>query len=68
MTATIAFVLAEVSGTWRASIEVPRTATLNHGGDAQVSAVSCGAPGKCSAGGYYTGKNGDMQAFVVSER
>jgi hypothetical protein len=62
-----AFVLTEVSGTWQTSLEVPGTAVLNQGGDAQVSTVSCGSPGKCSAGGYYTGKNGYMQAFVVSE-
>jgi hypothetical protein len=62
-----AFVLTEVSGTWQTSLEVPGTAALNQGGDAQVSTVSCGSPGKCSAGGYYTGGNGYMQAFVVSE-
>ncbi len=61
-----AFVLTEVNGTWQTSLEVPGTAALNHE-DAQVSTVSCGAPGRCGAGGYYTGKNGYMQAFVASE-
>jgi len=60
-------VLSEVSRTWQISLEVPGTAALNQGGDAQVSTVSCGSPGKCSAGGHYTGKNEYMQAFVVSE-
>ena len=62
-----AFVLTEVSGTWQASVEVAGTAALNKGGDAQVSTVSCGSPGRCSAGGYYTGRNAYMHAFVVSE-
>ena len=61
-----AFVLTEASGTWQPSLEVPGTAALNHE-DAQLSTVSCGSPGKCSAGGYYTGENGYMQAFVVNE-
>jgi hypothetical protein len=62
-----AFVLTEVSGTWHTSVEVPGTAALNSGGDAQVSTISCGSPGRCGAGGYYTEKNDFMQAFVVSE-
>lgn len=62
-----AFALTQVRGTWQASVEVPGTAALNRGGDAQVAAMSCGSPGKCGVGGYYTGKNGYMQAFVVSE-
>jgi hypothetical protein len=62
-----ALVLTEVSGTWQTSVEVAGTAALNRGGNAQVSTVSCGSPGRCSAGGYYTGKAGYMQAFVVSQ-
>ena len=62
-----AFVLTEVSGTWQISLEVPGTAALNQGGDAQVSTVSCSSPSKCGVGGHYTGKNGYMQAFVVSQ-
>ena len=62
-----AFVLTEVSGTWQTSLEVPGTAALNKGKDAQVSTVSCASPGRCSAGGHYTGKNGYYQAFVVNQ-
>jgi hypothetical protein len=62
-----AFAVTEVSGTWRASVEVPGTGARNKGGNAQVSTVSCGSPGRCSAGGYYTGTNGYSQAFVVRE-
>ncbi len=46
---------------------MPGTATLNKGGNANISAVSCGSAGNCSAGGYYTDGSGHTQAFVVSE-
>lgn len=56
-----------LAGTWGTAQEVPGTATLNAGGLAQVNSVSCGAAGKCSAGGFYTGSSQRWQAFVVSE-
>jgi hypothetical protein len=62
-----AFVVNEVNGTWHTAIQVPGLAALSTGLDAQVSAVSCGSAGKCSACGYYTRKSGAMQAFVVNE-
>src|SRR5258708_27521001 len=58
---------SQVHGTWRTAKEVPGTATLNKGGNANISAVSCGSAGNCSAGGYYTDGSGHTQAFVVSE-
>ena len=48
---------AAVNGTWRTAREVPGTAALSKG-DAQVSAVPCASAGNCSAGGFYTGRNG----------
>ena len=48
-----AFVVSEVNGTWRNAMEVPGTAALNKGGDAQVTSVSCASAGNCSAGGCY---------------
>jgi hypothetical protein len=54
-------------GVWGKAIEVPGTATLNHGGSAWIGSVSCASPGKCSAGGGYTDGSGHSQAFVVSE-
>ena len=53
-------------GTWGKAREVPSTATLNAGGNAIVTSVSCGAAGNCSAGGQYTDSSGS-QAFVVSQ-
>src|SRR6266702_4688993 len=62
------FVVSEVNGTWRTAIEIPGTAALNRGGNAQVYSVSCASAGNCSAGGYYTTDSyGHTQAFVVSD-
>ena len=62
-----ALVVSEVNGVWGTARKVPGTAALNQGGDASVDAVSCGAPGTCSAGGYYTDGAGHQQALVVSQ-
>jgi hypothetical protein len=56
-----------LGGTWGAAQEVPGTATLNQGGNAQTDSVSCASAGNCSAGGYYVDGSGQYQAFVVSE-
>jgi hypothetical protein len=65
-----AFVVTESHGQWGTAIEVPGSAALNVGGEAETESVSCAAPGHCSAGGYYSyGKAGlDSQGFVVTER
>jgi hypothetical protein len=62
-----AFVVSEVSGTWGAAIEVPGTATLNAGGGAELSTISCASAGNCSAGGSYTTSSQRQQAFVITE-
>ena len=62
-----AFLVDERNGVWGAAIEVPGTAGLNGGGQAGVNSVSCAAAGKCAAGGYYTDRHGNAQAFVVVE-
>jgi len=53
-----AFVVSQVSGTWRTAIQVPGTATLNAGGAAWTVTVPCAAAGNCSAGGGYTDGSG----------
>ena len=62
-----AFVVNETGGTWGEAEEVPGTATLNAGGDAEVYSLSCSSPGNCSAGGYYTDGSSHIQAFVENE-
>ena len=76
------FVASEQNGRW-AAVEVPGIAGLissipGHGGDAEVSAMSCLngycpaggmsclSTGYCLAGGYYDDYFGQRQAFVVS--
>src|SRR6266851_1294317 len=61
------FVVSQVNGTWHTAIEVPGTAALNTGGNANIS-LSCASAGNCSAGGYYTtDSSGHTEAFVVSQ-
>src|SRR5260370_16680137 len=55
-----------MKGTGDNDIKVPGNGTLNKG-DAQVSSVSCGSAGNCSAGGWYTDSTGYEQLMVVSE-
>jgi hypothetical protein len=61
------FVVSQAGGTWGKAEQIPGTATLNKGGDAQVNSVSCAPAGTCSAGGSYTDSSGHSQAFVVSK-
>ena len=65
---TQAFVASQRHGRWRKAIEVPGTATLNTGGLAQVSSVSCASAGNCTAGGSYRDGSGNTQAFVAGQR
>ena len=63
---TQAFVANEVNGNWGSAQEV--AGTLNAGGYAQVSSVSCSSDGNCVAGGYYAvNANGVAQSFSVVE-
>jgi hypothetical protein len=61
-----AYVVSETNGTWGKAQEVPGTAALNADGDSAVASVSCPAPGRCTAGGFYTDRTKHYQAFVVS--
>jgi hypothetical protein len=62
-----AFVVSQVHGAWGTAIEVPGTAALNRGGDAEIFSVSCASAGNCSAGGFYADSSGKVQVFVVSQ-
>ena len=57
---------SQVNGTWRTAIEIPGLGTLNAGGNASITSVSCATAGTCAAGGSYTDGAGHTQAFVVS--
>jgi hypothetical protein len=62
-----AFVVNETHGTWGTAEEVPGSAVLNAGGDAEISSVSCPSAGTCSAGGGYADSSLNGGAFVVNE-
>ena len=63
-----AFVVSEKNGTWGKAEEIPGTAAINRGGNAEVTSVSCGSAGNCSVGGVYSTINMHDQAFVVNEK
>jgi hypothetical protein len=63
-----AFVVTESHGRWGRAIEVPGSARLNRGGEAEIESMSCARVGDCSAGGDYAGSGSDIsEAFVVTE-
>jgi len=62
-----AFTADETSGTWGSAEEVPGSATLNAGGSAQTSSVSCASAGNCTVGGTYSDSSHSNQAFVAEE-
>jgi hypothetical protein len=62
-----AFVVSERNGIWGNAIKMPGSATLNVGGKAGISSVSCASAGNCAAGGSYTDGSGHTHAFVVNE-
>ena len=59
--------VAEQGGTWGTAEEVPGAMTLNAGGRAEISSVSCATAGHCGAGGFYTDSSAHQQALAVSE-
>src|SRR5258708_4164664 len=60
-------VVSEVNRAWHNAIEVPGTAALNKGDYAQISSVSCGSAGNCSAGGGYMDSSALDDPLVGSE-
>ena len=60
------FVASERSGTWSRAIAVPGLASLDQGGRAGVTALSCAMPGNCAAGGWYqAGRSLRQQAWLA---
>ncbi len=63
-----AFIEEEKGGVWGSSEDVPGLAALNVDGYSVLNAVSCAAPGTCSAGGTYLVAGSVQQSFVVNEK
>jgi hypothetical protein len=61
-----AFLVNESGSTWSTPIEVPGTSSLNKGGRAAVSEVSCSSDGSCGVQGLYTDGKKNTQLFVVN--
>jgi hypothetical protein len=64
---TSAFVVDEVNGQWQRAAQVPGLSSLNVFNFATINSMSCGAPGYCSAGGFYDGASGTARAFIANE-
>lgn len=63
-----AFLDVQKRGKWSNAREVPGTAGLNRGHNAQVTAIACPSAGNCAVGGYYTNSSGHGELFLISER
>ena len=62
------FVVTEKNGKWGTAIAVPGSAALNTGKNMSVSAVSCVAPGTCSAAGDFHASNHSEGVWAASEK
>ena len=62
-----AFVAEKTNGNWGTAVKLPGAATLNKGGNAEVTSVSCATAGYCTAGGFYTNGSHKREAFVANE-
>jgi hypothetical protein len=62
-----AFVVSETGGSWGSPVEAPGLGTLNAGGTAYVTSLSCFSTGYCGATGVFTDSSSDAQAFVVND-
>jgi len=61
------FVAVETNGVWGQATEVPGLATLNTGGSAEVTSVSCSSA-DCAALGTYQDSKQHRQVFVATEK
>lgn len=62
------FVVSEVNGTWGSPIEVPGITSLNHNVGSDMTAISCNAPGSCTAGGtYINATSSNVDVFVTKQ-
>jgi hypothetical protein len=61
------FVVDETNHTWSPAYEIPGVQALNDNVGAQLTTISCSAPGACSAGGTYLDAASNEQAFLINE-
>jgi hypothetical protein len=66
-TTLVPFFINENNGVWGSIEAIPGVAALSDQDEAALTALSCGAPGDCAAGGNYLDAAGESQAFIISE-
>ena len=66
-TTLVPFFITFANGAWGPIEAIPGLAGLSREGEAALTALSCGAPGDCGAGGNYLDASGQSQAFTVNE-
>jgi hypothetical protein len=59
--------LSEVNGRWGTPKVVPGMTPLSSLISASVESVSCASVGNCAVGGFYTDKQGSLQAFIADQ-
>jgi hypothetical protein len=64
---TLGVLLTQTSGTWATGVEAPLPSGAGSNPQVTVSAVSCTAPGDCSAVGEYTDSSGHAQGLLLTE-
>jgi hypothetical protein len=62
-----AYVVTEVNGVWGSIQDLPGVDELNQDENANLSGLSCTAPGDCSATGSYDDGSQQVQTFVDTE-
>jgi Big-like domain-containing protein len=65
---TQVFTANEVSGTWGQATPLTGLSSLNVGGDASATALSCSGLGACAIGGFYTDGLNGSQPFVADSQ
>jgi hypothetical protein len=68
VTAGSAAQAATAASSWGKARELPGTASLNTGGEADSGPLSCSSDGNCSVGGYYKDGAGNLQAQATCRR
>ena len=61
------FVVNQSNGVWGNATELPGSSSLNAGGHAWITSLSCASPGQCAAGGFYTDRDGRFHALVATQ-
>jgi hypothetical protein len=62
-----AFVVNKDNGIWGNAIALPGSSSLNTGGHAWITSLSCASAGRCAVGGFYKDENVQFHAFIATQ-